>query len=66
MTPPEVNDRANMMRLIVMRRVQEIRQVRAKPSLTKLLLQLRNGSIQTKVLIRKQIFDLYEYEPKER
>lgn len=66
MTLPEVNDRANLMRLLVMRRLTEIRQERAKPRLTQLLLQLRNGSIKTKVIIRKRIQDLYEYEPKER
>ncbi len=34
MTLPEVNDRATMMRMIVMRRVQEIRVEGAKPKLT--------------------------------
>jgi hypothetical protein len=34
--------------------------------LTQLLQVLRNGSIKTKILTRKRILDLYEYDSKER
>jgi hypothetical protein len=66
MTMPEVFERANVMRLIVMRRIHEIRQEKQKPRLPQLLQALRNGSIQTKILTRKLINDLYDCDPKER
>lgn len=59
---PERIHRMGIFKLVVMRRIQELRVIKSKPKLSDLLKDLKNGGPVQRIEVKRKILALYEHE----
>lgn len=59
---PERIHRMGVFKLVVMRRIQELRIIKSKPKLSDLLKDLKNGGPMQRIEVKRKILALYEHD----